>query len=123
MSLTAPETLHRFRNAARIERKADSIADPIGRLKYLRQATAFHAPASVRRRWGPIASLCMVVLLLSMRSDAHLRHPLDISRAARVLRVVKQDLPQVWIVENTREYEVYSNGLRIENQLAVSNKP
>jgi hypothetical protein len=33
------------------------------------------------------------------------------------------DTPVVWPVEQTSEYDLYSNGLRIENGLAISNQP
>ena len=33
------------------------------------------------------------------------------------------DVPNIWPVEQTSEYDLYSNGLRIENRLAISNEP
>lgn len=121
MSLIAPQKPRVFGNAARIERQAETIVDPIQRLKYLRQATAPPPPAW--RHWGPLAAFCMVVLLLSMRSDAHLRPQLDSRRTANAIRAARQEIPNVWRIESSRDYEVYSNGLRIENQLAVANEP
>ena len=32
-------------------------------------------------------------------------------------------IPNIWPVEQTNEYDLYSNGLRIENRLAISNEP
>ena len=32
-------------------------------------------------------------------------------------------VPNIWPVEHTSEYDLYSNGLRIENRLAISNEP
>jgi hypothetical protein len=121
MSLIAPEKPLGFRNAARIERKAQQIVDPVQRLKYLRLATAPTPPA--RLHWGPLTSFCMVAMLLSMRSDAHLRRQPDSRPAANTLRVVRGEIPNVWKIEETKDYEVYSNGLRIENRLAVANDP
>ncbi|HEV3199097.1 MAG TPA: peptidoglycan recognition family protein [Bryobacteraceae bacterium] len=120
MSLVAPEK-PRVRNAARIERKAEKIADPIQRLKYLRQATA--PPPPVRIHWGPLTAFCIVALLLTMRSDAHFRRLPDSRHAANAIRVARQEIPNVWRIELSRDFEVYSNGLRIENQLAVANDP
>ncbi|MBZ5619830.1 MAG: N-acetylmuramoyl-L-alanine amidase [Acidobacteriia bacterium] len=126
MSLDKCERLYRFRNPARIERQADSIGDPIARLKYLRQATAAAEP--VRRRWGPFGSFCMVAILLSMRSDAQFRHPSNVRQtdrplAAESLRVAPQEIPNVWRIAETKDFEVYSNGLRVEDELAVANEP
>src|ERR1022692_3170461 len=121
MSLIAPEKPLGFRNAARIERKAQQIVDPVQRLKYLRLATAPTPPA--RLHWGPLPSFCMVAMLLSMRSDAHLRRQPDSRPAANTLRAVRGEIPNVWKIEETKDYEVYSNGLRIENRLAIANDP
>ena len=33
------------------------------------------------------------------------------------------DIPNVWAVEQTKGSDVYSNGLQIENRLAVANEP
>ena len=127
MPLHVPEKLPGFRTAAWIERKAQNISDPIERLKYLRQATAGRAPsrfgwAPVRLGWEPIAALCLVAVLLSMRSDAHFRRQAEIPRRVSSTRA-QAELPNVWRIEETKDFEVYSNGLRIENQLAVANKP
>jgi hypothetical protein len=65
----------------------------------------------------------MVAFLLSMRSDAHLRPQPDSRRSANAIRAARQEIPNVWRIEWARDYEVYSNGLRIENQLAVANEP
>src|SRR5580700_4668599 len=120
MSLVAPEKPQVFRHADRIERNAQKIGDPIQRLKYLRAATT--APPPAWPHWGPVTAICMVALVLSMRSDAHLRRQPD-NRTAHAIRIVKQEIPNVWRIEATKDYEVYSNGLRIENRLAVSNEP
>jgi hypothetical protein len=121
MSLIAPEKPRGFRNAARIERQAETIVDPIQRLKYLRQATA--PPPPVRIHWGPLTAFGIVAMLLTMRSDAHLQRPPDSRPTANAIRVVRQEIPNVWRIEWSRDFEVYSNGLRIENQLAVANDP
>jgi hypothetical protein len=123
MPVTAPEKPPIFLNAATIERKARQIGDPIQRLKYLRQATVAERPVP-RRHWGPLTSFCGLALLaFSLRSDAHLRRQPDIPRTVSAIRMVKQEVPNVWRVEWSQDYEVYSNGLRIENRLAVANDP
>jgi hypothetical protein len=32
-------------------------------------------------------------------------------------------VPNIWPVEHTSEYDLYSNGLRIENRLEIGNEP
>jgi hypothetical protein len=121
MPFAATERPQVFRHAARIERNAQKIGDPIQRLRYLRQATAPQPPA--RRHWGPLTSFCLVALLLSLRSDAHLRRQPDDRRTPKTSRAARQEVPNVWRIEWTQDFEVYSNGLRIENRLAVANDP
>jgi hypothetical protein len=121
MSPIASERPEGIRNAARIERRAKKIDDPIERLKYLRVAT--EDPPAPRRQWGPIIALAMVALPLTMRSDAHLRHQPEIHHSVASLRVKTPELPNIWRVEAGKDFEVYSNGLRIDNQLSVSNHP
>src|SRR5579871_6098786 len=119
--LTAPEKVG-FSNTATIERKAQNIGDPIARLKYLRRVTAEPEPPK-RRNPVRYVPFCLAVLLLTLRSDARLRHATEIHHAASPSGSEIQGVPNVWRVEATRDYEVFSNGLRIEDDLAVSNQP
>src|SRR5436309_1255233 len=122
MPTSAPIRKRAFADAAGIERKAQLIDDPIERLKFLRQATTTTlAPA--RYHWGPLASLGLAAFLLCMRSDAHLRRQSDVRRIPNSIRFAERSLPDVWRVEDSKDFEVYSNGLRIETQLTVSNVP
>ncbi len=118
------EKLHEFVNTTRIERAAKKIDDPIERLKYLRHATSEPAiSAAAKRRWSRGAAFGLVAVLLCLRSDAHLRRSILPGTGSGAVRIVKQNLPNVWLIEEAKDYEVYSNGLRIEKQLAVANKP
>jgi len=119
--LTAPEKVG-FSNTATIERKAQNIGDPIARLKYLRRVTAEPEPPK-RRNPVRYVPFCLAVLLLTLRSDARLRHATEIHHAASPSGSEIQGVPNVWRVEATKDYEVFSNGLRIENDLAVANQP
>lgn len=113
-----------FRNAATLERRAQEIADPIQRLRYLRQATGLAPRPGPTRRWRLAASLLLVVLAIPLQtfsdSDANLRRtpalPLPSARSGPVV-------PNVWLVDKSNDFELYSNGLRIENQLSVSGHP
>jgi hypothetical protein len=39
------------------------------------------------------------------------------------MRQAGLDIPNIWAVEQTKGADVYSNGLQIENRLAVTNEP
>jgi len=103
-----------------IERRAQSFGDPIERLRYLRRANSTGQRSS-RRNW--IACLALTMAVVSMRSDAINREPA--TRAIRVETVAQPVLQtrNVWPVEQTGDHDLYSNGLRIENALQISNSP
>ena len=110
-----------FSHASAIERRAQSFPDPIERLRYLREATATVRPGPFRRTW--MACCVLVLATLTWRSDAIVRHSLNPIISATSPVGPAPEAPNIWPVEQTNEYDLYSNGLRIENQLAISNEP
>jgi hypothetical protein len=110
------------RRAARIERRAEKFADPIERLEFLRRATAAASRTDAGLRWGRAAAFLLLAAAVSLRSDANVHRQFDL-RAAASVHAGGFEIPDVWIVEGNRDFETYSNGLRIENRLAVSNEP
>ncbi len=103
-----------------IERRAQSLSDPIARLRYLRQAAANPAERRPHRSW--IAWCALAVVTLTWRSDALVRHSAVPAKRMLVPRPAPA-APNIWPVEHTSEYDLYSNGLRIENRLEISNEP
>lgn len=112
---------HVFSDVPAIERRANAIQDPIERLRYLRQATVATRKHRLGSSWVVGAALLMAVVTL--RSDAIYRPPSR--RKVPVAPAVNPALKllNVWPVEQTSDYDLYSNGLRIENRLAISNEP
>ena len=109
--------------AAFREWRARRIPDPIARLRYLRRAAE---PRVVRRRrvWSwSAAAVCALLMMVAVRnaSDAT-GHRSASPHAARAAGAPAKS-GDVWLVEKTPVYEVYSNGLRIENRFAVANHP
>ena len=105
---------------AAIERRAQSYRDPIQRLRYLRRAAAAQQHP-LRRKW--IACVALTLGIINLRSDAINRgSPRRRTRAAAAAGGVFE-VPNVWLAEQTDAYDLYSNGLRIENRLAISNEP
>jgi hypothetical protein len=104
-----------------IERQARGFSDPIERLRYLRQVTA--APRRLNSRTGWIAQFALVMVMVTLRSDAINRQsPSPRTWPVAAVSTVSE-MPDIWPVEQTAEFDLYSNGLRIENRLAVSNEP
>ncbi|HEY1492923.1 MAG TPA: peptidoglycan recognition family protein [Candidatus Solibacter sp.] len=114
---------------------ARQIHDPVWRLRYLQSVI----PAPVRpSRWKSRKTIGLLTLLaigtvaapLSLRmSDAAPTTPapkppvIPPPRPKPLVATVDPPFTDVWPVETTSGYEVYSNGLRIENQYAVSHRP
>jgi N-acetylmuramoyl-L-alanine amidase len=118
-----------------VNRKATRIDDPVGRLHYL-QSVAGTQQASRRKLQRIIGFLTLLALGLGV-APVSLRmlraanpasptqpalqpnHPVVLARVP----LSEPPGPEVWPVEKTSDFETYSNGLRIENQFAVSHRP
>ena len=113
---------------------ARQIDDPVWRLRYL-QSVAPALPQSSgwnsRKTIGLITAvvLGLVVAPLSLRvtGATNAASPVPVvlpthwpAHRAELAVVPSAD---VWLVEKTSQFETYSNGLRIENQYAVSHRP
>jgi len=105
-----------------VEWHATRIRDPIKRLRYLRRA-ARQEPEPRRRAWSwSAAALCAVLMLIAVRSASDatgLRSaPAPVKAKSAPARAA-----DVWLVEKSPAYELYSNGLRIETRFTVSSRP
>ena len=109
-----------------IERKADGIADPIERLRYLKRSAPAEAEAPVRRRWRklPVAGfvLLLAVLLSPGFEASSPKDNLTLDPLPHLSRAGKDVLSNVWLVDKSNDFETYSNGLRIDNRHAVSSE-
>src|ERR1039457_6007925 len=119
---------------------ARQIHDPVWRLRYL-QSVAPSSPASTSEsRWRSpktfglltLVALGLVVAPLSLRvpgaANAASAAPPTLPTLPTpppIPRVQPAVAPaaDVWPVEKNSHFEIYSNGLRIENQYAVSHRP
>jgi hypothetical protein len=104
-----------------VERRAQKISDPIQRLRYLRRATTASRSSLVGWRWA--ASLALAIAIVPLATHAISRKPMPFKKSDVAVRHPVADTPVVWPVEHTDDYDLYSNGLRIENSLAISNQP
>jgi hypothetical protein len=114
-----------FVNAAEIEKQAQKISDPLDRLRYLRQATGLANPPRSGRRWTWLASFVLAVTIVAPHSvsDANVGRTQDLKLPLRALQKPASEILNVWLVDKTNDFEIYSNGLRVETQLSVSNEP
>jgi hypothetical protein len=109
-----------------VEWKAAKIQDPIARLRYLQQKIGpGSSPALLRRtRWKAVSLLpamaCLFIPGFKASSTKGDLPPIPIPHIAAPGAEV---FPDVWLVEKAKDFETYSNGLRIENRYAISNEP
>jgi hypothetical protein len=127
-------------NSIRLERPwidwtARQIQDPVWRLRYLRSLT----PPERRSRWKSrktiglltLLALGLVVAPMSLRMlgaanapiPAPPRHAAPPAPPIQPVAIAAAPPAEVWQVEKSSDFETYSNGLRIENQYAVSHRP
>jgi len=124
-----------------IEKRAGQIADPVERLRYLRQnAQVQPAPPSLaqslnywkeRRNWI-VLSLTVFVFLASIPGHTNSRTSTEKTPGPRLLPpsmrtnafALDRSKPSaVWLVDTRGGTENFSNGLRIDNTYAVRNEP
>lgn len=121
--------------ASMLDWRARQIDDPVARLRYLREAS--QQASALQMHWTRnrkiIASIAAVAalgiaafaLLPKLSSTTRKATPAASVQAASaaVANTRPAPLPDVWQVEKTPTYEVYSNGLRIETEGVISEVP
>ncbi len=110
--------------AARIAQAAQSIDDPVLRLRFLRTAVRPSRLALRLRRRSTWTGLLLALPIPFLVGDVGRKlQPVEI--APLPPPSLPGDSPEpvpVWLVEHTTDSEVYSNGLRIDTRFTVSNR-
>ena len=119
-----------------LDLRAYKIADPVDRLRFLRHEMGLLAsedgPKPSRRAHYSFlfwVAAGLVILLSSRRpastagAPAHVTASVTADAGAKASAVSPLVGPKVWMVEHSATLESYSNGLRIDAALAVSNRP
>jgi hypothetical protein len=114
-----------------IEWRASRIQDPVARLRFLRRTTRLRPPSQIGMRFHQIggwrlaaSAFLWISLFIPAYTPSRARGPVHAAALPdQGLPVANYAAPQVWPVEKTANFELYSNGLRIENEFAVSGKP
>lgn len=134
MALVAP-TLGKAPNPmlrAVVGWQAGRIADPVARLHFLRRtvgdrATWNRVSASRRNKWRSPGRKWVTALaaLLLLPAGAITGSGVKWNRSPIVTALAgtsdSYNVPPVWPVEQNREFETYSNGLRIERRYEIAN--
>jgi hypothetical protein len=115
------------------ERRARSFEDPVDRLRYLRRTLGDRIPVAPggtggrARVWFALAAVVVAALAGAGRMGTSVRakspevviRPVD---DAVLPAAANRDSGPIWLVETVNGQEVYSNGLRIETAMTVSNE-
>jgi N-acetylmuramoyl-L-alanine amidase-like protein len=116
------------------DRLAGQIHDPVGRLRFLQavapapEMTSYRASRVVRMICpGALGSLLVVLACLEAGGTVHPVIPpaprIHRSAGQLALTFASAQPAEVWQVEKIANSETYSNGLRIDDRMAVSNQP
>jgi len=113
-----------------LEWRASRIEDPVARLRFLRSRIRIEPArrAGRRRRFRGRRLIVSLVLWISILIPAYTpsraRGPMRAPAAVEhITLAANYSAPEVWPVEKTSAFELYSNGLRIENEFAVAGRP
>jgi len=112
---------------ALVEWRASRIDDPLAKLKYLRRAVP--RVETSNRRMRAVVRFLPLVLVFATVSACLVRAMVQVDPLPPHIRHIKvpvlggEGLPDVWQVESTPQWEIYSNGLRIDNRFAIGNHP
>ena len=130
-SLPGPAFFNSFRTRW-YEWRASQIRDPAARLRYLRHATGAAGTSrpyleSRRMRFAAIAVMIVAPLVVLPGRYPRAVEAVGLKRNLKLSSnpsgAAEPAFPEVWLVENKGDYEVYSNGLRIETDSTLSNEP
>jgi hypothetical protein len=119
-----------------VEKRAAVIDDKIERLRFVRQSIAAHEAATQRSMAAHEASrrrfylslrvvsmaLLLAVGLVPQASRGVSRRPMAPVAAPRRPIAAETAAPNVWLVERQATVEIYSNGLRVENEFLTSTR-
>jgi hypothetical protein len=108
-----------------VEWRAERIEDPLSRLRYLRSVAPPRDPKDrrVRIRAGVLVGLVAVATASAFLVRAMVRvEPLpSYTRRTRPPAPASDVVPDVWQVDKGKDWETYSNGLRIDCRYTITN--
>jgi N-acetylmuramoyl-L-alanine amidase len=104
-----------------IELRASRIQDPVARLRYLQRRIGLARPAPRTRSKAPVLLfLLLLASLLIAYKPSKTEARQSLLSLTRLTASGADVFTDVWLVEQTKDFEIYSNGLRIDNRYAVS---
>lgn len=114
-----------------IERRAASIHDPVERLRYLQRSMIAKSPWRAHPLAGRTLWICLGIALVCLWIPAYRRSTANVSSPPKLLvhalASTRTDAspniwPTVWLVDQSHDFETYSNGLRIDDRYVTPNQ-
>ncbi len=110
-----------------LEWRARRIADPVAKLRYLRNTNPIQPPRRTPRiHWRPrwaAAAVCALLILIAVRNTSDATGHKTANDPPRRMAPVRSAPAEVWVVESNPQFELYSNGLRVEKHFETGNHP
>ena len=104
-----------------IELRANRIPDPVKRLRYLQKRISMAPPAPKSRGKAPILLfLALLASLLVAYKPSTTEARQSFVPLPRVSTAGADVFTAVWLVDQTKDFEIYSNGLRIDDRYSVA---
>ncbi len=103
------------------ERRAARISEPVDKLRYLRRAVGRCDKVGVRAGWFTRRRVLLAALLLApVPTTSDVPWPVSVEDPMPLPPPASTESPgRVWLVDHNRNFELYSNGLRVETSFAV----
>jgi len=119
-----------------VERRTAAIGDDVAKLRLVRNSVARHEAAARRREqflrrcvetrqqrvrlaiFIPLTALLLAFSLTPTGSRSPIRRPIPV----QIHPVADNAAPKVWLVERKASLEIYSNGLRVEDEFLTSTR-
>ena len=119
-----------------VERRTAAVGDDVAKLRLVRNSVARHEAATRRREeflrrsvetrrqrvrlaiFIPLTALLLAFSLTPTGSRTPIHRPIPI----KIRPVTESPAPKVWLVERKASLEIYSNGLRVENEFLTSTR-
>ena len=116
-----------------VESRAGQIQDPVQRLRYLQSnmgsvtgRPVLHASPSSRVRKLAVAVLGLLLgclLIPKYKASSTVKAPIAAPPIAHLPVAQPPDvIPNVWLVDQTHDFETYSNGLRVDDRYSKPNQ-
>jgi hypothetical protein len=106
-----------------IELRARRIHDPVARLRYLQRRIGLARPEPRSKKAPLLLFLALLASLLIVYKPSKTEARAPLTALPPVTAGGSDVFINVWLIEHSKDFEIYSNGLRIDDRYAISGEP